>query len=499
MAENTPRISKIGIKDKDGVTRILDLAVESEDIIPTSTPVPSADVANKLGTITVGDVIKPMFLKNGVPTECNFIIEKSVPAEAVFTDTTYKTVSENNSPGLITYNDYIAFSRMAQQSGYSLATKETPGLVRPGRGLSIDNGIINIDIPTASDTDYGLVKIGKGLAIDGESKLNINLDTASTSTKGLMSSSDKQKLDDCITKTEWNDNQMGVPPTATSVDDGIPGVVMYTDSYNEEYPEYREDPIVASAKALYDCYTHLQKQIDTLSENNDDNPSEDIPQEPIVLESKQPTITVGPSSGKYDYTSLSEALSNISTEDYIIDIYSLTETLISVISQSIHEINGHGNVVLGNGISTIIINSGIKFSNIIFATKVIVNAPGVVFENCSFINTQTGVQLMQSGCSFKNCTFDGPEIGIEVETSGIELYNNIFKPPFRYGGEGNGDIEIPPTINTDYCALKITYSGAYILAIGNIALDENLTIDGYEPSILYGSSSNNIPELNYLT
>ena len=49
----------------------------------------TADVATKLGTTSVGSTSEPIYLNAGVPTKISYKIEKSVPSNAVFTDTTY--------------------------------------------------------------------------------------------------------------------------------------------------------------------------------------------------------------------------------------------------------------------------------------------------------------------------------------------------------------------------------------------------------------------------
>lgn len=49
---------------------------------------------------TKGSATKPIYLNNGVPTAINYTIEKSVPSNAVFTDTTYGTPS-TTSKGVV--------------------------------------------------------------------------------------------------------------------------------------------------------------------------------------------------------------------------------------------------------------------------------------------------------------------------------------------------------------------------------------------------------------
>lgn len=85
----------------------------------------NADTASKLGSKTIGGTAKPIYLKGGVPTECSslvgskiqpiymdegtlvrcdYTIEKSVPSDAVFTDTTYSTATSSEA-GLMSAQD----------------------------------------------------------------------------------------------------------------------------------------------------------------------------------------------------------------------------------------------------------------------------------------------------------------------------------------------------------------------------------------------------------
>lgn len=53
----------------------------------------------RLGTESVGDAIQPIYLLNGRPKECTYTVQKSVPSNAVFTDTHYtaKNVVSNSA------------------------------------------------------------------------------------------------------------------------------------------------------------------------------------------------------------------------------------------------------------------------------------------------------------------------------------------------------------------------------------------------------------------
>lgn len=47
----------------------------------------NATTASKIGTSTVGGATQPVYINNGVPTQLSYTIGKSVPSNAVFTDT----------------------------------------------------------------------------------------------------------------------------------------------------------------------------------------------------------------------------------------------------------------------------------------------------------------------------------------------------------------------------------------------------------------------------
>ena len=53
----------------------------------SATTAGTADVANKLGTTTVGGSTQPVYLNNGVPTAIGYTIATNVPSGAQFTDT----------------------------------------------------------------------------------------------------------------------------------------------------------------------------------------------------------------------------------------------------------------------------------------------------------------------------------------------------------------------------------------------------------------------------
>ena len=55
----------------------------------------NADTATKLGTADVGSTSQPIYLSGGTPTALSYTISKSVPANAIFTDTTYNAATSS--------------------------------------------------------------------------------------------------------------------------------------------------------------------------------------------------------------------------------------------------------------------------------------------------------------------------------------------------------------------------------------------------------------------
>lgn len=71
-----------------------------------------ATTASKLGTSTVGGTTTPIYLNNGVPTALGYTIAKSVPSNAVFTDTDTK-----NTAGATNTTDKIYLTGAMTQGG----------------------------------------------------------------------------------------------------------------------------------------------------------------------------------------------------------------------------------------------------------------------------------------------------------------------------------------------------------------------------------------------
>ena len=104
-----PKIKKIKLQETEydlydakalhsGDTGTADITVSNATNAVNAT---NATTASKIGTSTVGGTTQPVYINNGVPTQLNYTIGKSVPSDAKFTDTitTNVVVSETQPTG----------------------------------------------------------------------------------------------------------------------------------------------------------------------------------------------------------------------------------------------------------------------------------------------------------------------------------------------------------------------------------------------------------------
>lgn len=73
-------------------------------IIDGTTTVGKAVQATTIGNDTIGDTNTPIYLNAGTPTKLGFTIAKSVPSDAIFTDTTYENATVSKA-GLMSVDD----------------------------------------------------------------------------------------------------------------------------------------------------------------------------------------------------------------------------------------------------------------------------------------------------------------------------------------------------------------------------------------------------------
>ena len=139
----------------------------SNGIPVACTPYSSASVnysttAGKLGTSTVGGTTTPIYLNNGVPTALGYTIAKSVPSNAVFTDTdTKNTAGATNTTSKIYLTG--ATTQAASAQTYSNANVWTKnGAVNAlgvGNGTSYFAYVDGGSLVTRDSTQTGYLKI----------------------------------------------------------------------------------------------------------------------------------------------------------------------------------------------------------------------------------------------------------------------------------------------------------------------------------------------------
>ena len=110
-----------------------------------------------IGTSDVGSTINPVYIKDGVPTAISYTIEKNVPSNAVFTDTTY-----SNMTG--------ATSSAAGKSGLVPA----PAAGKQSSFLCGDGTWAVPNLPVATSTALGGVKSGTDITVDSSGNVSVN-------------------------------------------------------------------------------------------------------------------------------------------------------------------------------------------------------------------------------------------------------------------------------------------------------------------------------------
>ena len=219
----------------------------------------AATSANKLNT-DAGGTTQPVYFSNGIPVKTTYTLGKSVPSDAVFTDTHYtsknvvgsSTATSNTTTALTNGNVYlnsvengvVTSAHKISGSGATTVTSDTSGnivisstnttysgagsslgLVKSGGDVTISSGVITVNddshnhvISNIDNLQTTLDSINteldgsiKGLSVSGKvitytkndgttgtittQDTNTTYSAATTSTAGLMSASDKSKLD----------------------------------------------------------------------------------------------------------------------------------------------------------------------------------------------------------------------------------------------------------------------------------------------------------------
>ena len=145
--------AKTAVKDEliDGAPATYDTLKEIADYI-------AEDIANKLGktetaaaaakltTSSAGSATQPVFFSNGVPVATTYALNKTVPANALFTDTTY-SVATTTANGLMASADKTKLDGIAAgANNYTLpaATASVLGGVKTGSNITNTGGTISL-------------------------------------------------------------------------------------------------------------------------------------------------------------------------------------------------------------------------------------------------------------------------------------------------------------------------------------------------------------------
>lgn len=95
---------------------------------------------------TVGSTTQPVYMNGGTVTACTYTLGKSVPSNAVFTDTTYSAAT-TSAAGLMSASDKSKLDGIASgANAYSLptATSSTLGGVKIGSNITVSSGTISL-------------------------------------------------------------------------------------------------------------------------------------------------------------------------------------------------------------------------------------------------------------------------------------------------------------------------------------------------------------------
>lgn len=137
-----------------------------------------AAVATKLST-SAGAANKPIFFSDGMPQEGSYELNKTVPADAVFTDTTYSdmvgaTINADGEDGLVPAPSKGEANRYLRSDGSWSVPPDTTYDVMKGATSSTDGAIGLVPAPSAGQEEKFLrgdgtwVEAGKVTSVNGE-------------------------------------------------------------------------------------------------------------------------------------------------------------------------------------------------------------------------------------------------------------------------------------------------------------------------------------------
>ena len=134
---------------------------------------------------TVGTTTQPMFMNGGVFTACTYTLGKSVPSDAVFTDTTYSEVT-TTTDGLMLATDKVKLDNIADNANNYVHPTYTAATALYLYKIGVDNTGHVSSFTAATKNDI------TGLGIPAQ---DTTYEPATTTENGLMSASDKLRSD----------------------------------------------------------------------------------------------------------------------------------------------------------------------------------------------------------------------------------------------------------------------------------------------------------------
>ena len=191
----------------------------------------NADTATKLGITDVGSATQPIYLDDGVPTATTYTLCKSVPSDAVFTDTVYthpttsgnKHIPSGGSSGqvLVWSSDGTATWGNASDSALPSQTGNSGKYLTTNGTSASWSTIASYTLPTAAANTLGGIKVGTNLSIDANGVLSATDTTysvfgksGSTASTGLVP---KPSTTAGTTKYLREDGTWTVPPNDDTV------------------------------------------------------------------------------------------------------------------------------------------------------------------------------------------------------------------------------------------------------------------------------------------
>ena len=163
----------------------------------------TATTASKLGASNVGSATQPIYLNGGTPTACTYTLGKSVPSNAVFTDTTYSvaTASANGLMSSAMFKEYMVKSVSVRQGATTII-----------EGGSVEDHSVYIEQTRNNITNAYSTTMGAG---------DVKIPNATTTYDGSMSYIDKRKLEAIFNDTKIYNSVSEISESKMEIESGI--------------------------------------------------------------------------------------------------------------------------------------------------------------------------------------------------------------------------------------------------------------------------------------